>query len=77
MQSKDTSMAEAKDVAVLTCHRFYYVDERTTEGKPMYDDISGPGHADFFASLVEKRSEVPWHATFVSGQGYKKFERPE
>lgn len=54
--------------------RFYYVDERTAEGKPMLNGVNGPGHADFFASLVDG-AEVPWHATFVSGQGYKKFER--
>ncbi|QIX00965.1 hypothetical protein AMS68_006482 [Peltaster fructicola] len=56
--------------------KFYYVDERTAEGKPMLNGVNGPGHAEFFASLADGL-DVPWHATFVSGQGYKKFDRPE
>jgi len=54
-------------------HRFYYVDERTPEGKGMRH-ISGPGHADFFLELAENDGQGNPLATFVRGKGYVHFE---
>ncbi|KAL4967471.1 uncharacterized protein BDV14DRAFT_188264 [Aspergillus stella-maris] len=54
-------------------YRFFYADERDEEGKPKVQGLDGPAHAEFFASLVERESEVPWHATFVKEKGYVKF----
>ncbi|PPJ61365.1 hypothetical protein CBER1_09460 [Cercospora berteroae] len=55
--------------------RFHYVDERTEVGGPIYNGVSGEGHANFFLALAEggKGDEVPWQATFVSGKGYVEF----
>ncbi|KAL4955750.1 hypothetical protein BDW69DRAFT_159984 [Aspergillus filifer] len=54
-------------------YRFFYADERDDEGNPKVQGLDGPAHAEFFASLVEREGEVPWHATFVKGKGYVKF----
>lgn len=53
-------------------YRFYYVDERTPEGKAMFH-ISGPGHAKYFLELAEKDGQGVPLATFVRGKGYVKF----
>jgi hypothetical protein len=53
--------------------RFFYVDERKPDGSSKGMAIDGPAHGEFVASLIAKDSNVPWHATFVAGEGYKKF----
>ncbi|KAL1799535.1 hypothetical protein ACET3X_003572 [Alternaria dauci] len=45
-------------------YRFYYVDERTPDGKAMHH-ISGPGHAEFFLELAENEGQKEPMATFV------------
>lgn len=57
----------------LTECRFYYADERTAEGKPVYNDIDGDAHATHFLQLAEGKSQQPWLQTFAKGVGYKKF----
>jgi hypothetical protein len=57
-------------------YRFYYVDERTPEGKGMRF-ISGPGHAEFFLQLAEQEGQGDPLATFVRGKGYTGFESNE
>ncbi|KAK4935431.1 hypothetical protein LTR10_023509 [Elasticomyces elasticus] len=57
-------------------YRFYYVDERTPEGKGMRF-ISGPGHAQFFLQLAEQEKQGEPLATFVRGKGYVGFEGSE
>lgn len=37
--------------------------------------IDGPAHGEFIASLIKDTGSVPWHATFVAGEGYVKFPR--
>jgi hypothetical protein len=39
--------------------------------------IDGPAHGQFIASLIAKEGDVPWHATFVAGEGYKKFAKSQ
>lgn len=42
--------------------------------------IDGAAHGDFVAEIVERggtgggTAEVPWHATFVAGVGYVRFD---
>ena len=55
---------------------FYYADERTAEGKPVYGNISGDAHADFYFELAQKQSQGPWMATFVKDEGYIAFPHP-
>ena len=35
--------------------------------------LDGDAHAEFYAQLATGAKDVPWHATFVKGQGYTKF----
>jgi len=37
-------------------------------------ELDGDAHAAFFMQLAENRQEIPWHATFVKGKGYVKFD---
>lgn len=55
---------------------FYYADERTPTGEPTFRDINGDAHADFYWELAQKNQDAPGPvlATFVKGEGYKKFE---
>lgn len=57
----------------MTIHRFYFADERTPDGDPVYSNIGGPAHAEFYLRLVETKTQGPWNATFVKGHGYIKF----
>ncbi|RFU81833.1 short-chain dehydrogenase reductase sdr [Trichoderma arundinaceum] len=52
---------------------FYFADERTPEGRPVGNDISGPAHAEFYLQLAEHKVDAPWHATFVAGKGLVDF----
>jgi hypothetical protein len=55
-------------------YRFYFADERTTDGKSLsLGELSGPGAAEFYLQLAEGENEIPWYATFVSGKGYIHF----
>ncbi|KAK5682527.1 hypothetical protein LTS10_005655 [Elasticomyces elasticus] len=57
--------------------KFYYVDERTPEGKPAISPyVDGPGHAEFFIQLAEGTAgKVPALATFVTDKGYTSFPK--
>jgi hypothetical protein len=55
------------------CNSFFYADERNVDGSLKGMQIDGEAHAEFFAQLANGEGEVPWHATFVKGQGYVKF----
>lgn len=54
--------------------RFHYADERDPDGSPVYMRIDGPAAGDFYLELAQHRSDVPWLATFVKGEGYKDFQ---
>ncbi|BCS29502.1 uncharacterized protein APUU_71072A [Aspergillus puulaauensis] len=55
-------------------YRFFFADERSEDGSSRGNAIDGPAHAEFFAQLADHAGNVPWHATFVKGKGYVKFE---
>lgn len=57
-------------------YRFYYVDERTPEGKALHY-TSGAGHAQFFLQLAEQEKQGKPLATFVRGKGYTGFKRDQ
>jgi hypothetical protein len=52
---------------------FYYADEWTETGDPVFGDIDGDTHGGFFLQLAEKKEQGAWEATFVKGKGYVKF----
>jgi hypothetical protein len=62
-------------LANTECLSFFYVDERKPDGSSKGQAIDGLAHGEFIASLIENSDEVPWHATFVAGQGYVRFSR--
>ena len=48
-------------------NRFYYADERKSDGMPAMGDRSGPAHAKFYTWLSEQKEQGPWRATHVEG----------
>jgi len=55
---------------------FYFVDERTPEGKGMIY-ISGSAHAEMFLELAQRKAPGEAFVTFVRGKGEVKFEADE
>ncbi|KAF4452309.1 hypothetical protein F53441_4827 [Fusarium austroafricanum] len=53
--------------------KFYYADERLEDGTPMWNGVSGEGHAKMYLELAEGSEQLEWQQTFVTGLGYKKF----
>lgn len=53
--------------------RFYYGDERKTDGAPAYGAIDGDAHGKLYVELAESKTQGPWQQTFVKGEGYKRF----
>lgn len=56
----------------LTVLRFYYVDERKSDGTAKYR-VDGEAHGKHFWELAEAKTQGPWLQTFVKGLGYKSF----
>ncbi|KAK1246165.1 hypothetical protein MKX07_005234 [Trichoderma sp. CBMAI-0711] len=57
-----------------TGYKFYYADEREPNGEPAYDKLDAEAHGDYYVKLAEESFQGPWHATFVKGKGYVKFD---
>ena len=55
--------------------RFYYGDERLSNGDFASGAISGVAHAERYWELSQDRKQRPWMDTFVAGQGYKEFPK--
>ncbi|KAL8828991.1 MAG: hypothetical protein Q9191_002271 [Dirinaria sp. TL-2023a] len=53
--------------------KFYYADERKSDGGPALMGIDGDAHAKLYAQLAEGKAQGPWQQTFVKGVGYKQF----
>ncbi|KAL2067935.1 hypothetical protein VTL71DRAFT_16033 [Oculimacula yallundae] len=53
--------------------RFYYVDERKSDGSAKYR-VDGDAHGKIFLELAEKKEQGPWLQTFVKDVGYQDFE---
>ncbi|KAI2476130.1 hypothetical protein Ptr902_12406 [Pyrenophora tritici-repentis] len=53
--------------------RFFYADQRLSDGAPMLNGVSGPAHGELYAQLVQHEGDIPWLVTFVQGKGYVKF----
>lgn len=56
----------------LTKRRFYYVDERKTDGTAAFK-VDGEAHSKIFWELAEGKTQGPWLQTFVKGEGYRDF----
>ncbi|EFZ03293.1 short chain dehydrogenase family protein [Metarhizium robertsii] len=55
-------------------YKFYYADERTSDGHGVsLEALSGEEAAKFYLDLAEGKQNPPWYATFVRGKGYVYF----
>ncbi len=54
---------------------FYYVDERESNGRPMYNGVNGDAHADVFLQLAQDPKQGPWQYTFSKDNGYALFSK--
>ncbi|KAI1747367.1 hypothetical protein F4782DRAFT_425808 [Xylaria castorea] len=54
---------------------FYYVDERDTNGGPMYKGVNANAHADAFLELAREPNQGPWQYTFTKDKGYAVFSK--
>lgn len=53
--------------------RFYYADERKSDGGPIYR-VNGDAHGDLYWELSQGKEQGPWMQSFVKGIGYKTFD---
>ncbi|KAF5872154.1 putative uncharacterized oxidoreductase protein [Botrytis fragariae] len=63
----------ASEVHKKDGYRFYWADERTTEGGPKGNAIDGEAHGEFYYELATSEEPLTWDATFVAGKGYVDF----
>ncbi|KAJ2974017.1 hypothetical protein NUW58_g8794 [Xylaria curta] len=54
---------------------FYYVDERRTDGRPMYKGVNADAHAKVFLELAQNPEQGPWQYTFSKEEGYAVFSK--
>ncbi|KAI1123292.1 hypothetical protein F5Y10DRAFT_55640 [Nemania abortiva] len=52
---------------------FYFVDERESDGRPMYKGVTDNAHADVFLKLAQSPEQAPWQYTFSKDKGYTVF----
>ncbi|KAK5631134.1 hypothetical protein RRF57_006849 [Xylaria bambusicola] len=65
----------SKEIENLHCSSFYYVDERESNGRPMYKGVNGDAHADVFFQLAQDPKQGPWQYTFSRDNGYAVFPK--
>lgn len=53
-------------------HRFYYTDQRDTDGSAPYWGIDGDAHGRHYVELAKGKSQGIWLQTFTK-DGYKNF----
>ncbi|KAJ6161471.1 hypothetical protein N7485_009701 [Penicillium canescens] len=51
-----------------------FADERTEDRTAVGNAPDGAAHAELYTQLASHEGNVPWHATFVKGKGYVKFD---
>ena len=54
---------------------FYYADQRSPEGKPMYTGLDGDAHAETYWDLADSEAKGKSILTFVKDQGIKAFPK--
>ncbi|KAL3454466.1 hypothetical protein BJX65DRAFT_301106 [Aspergillus insuetus] len=68
-------IAVADETYAAKGYRFHYTDERGPGGvKGKGPNLDGPAHGELYAQLASHEGNIPWHATFVAGEGYGKFD---
>ena len=69
-----TNNVEDLRIMLMMDNRFYYVDERTPQGGPMYDALNGEAHAKIFWELSHLPTQERPIVTFVNGKGRVDFD---
>jgi hypothetical protein len=54
--------------------KFYYTDERQSNGDAVYSAISGEAAATEYLHIARRKTQGPWLYTFVKDRGYVDFE---
>ncbi|KIW10504.1 hypothetical protein PV08_11468 [Exophiala spinifera] len=54
--------------------RFYYADERNSEGLPVMRDIDGPAAGRVYLALAEDPKQRAWNYTYTKDGGYEDFD---
>lgn len=54
--------------------KFYYADERLSDGTPPFMNIDGEAHGKLYVELAGHKKQGPWQQTFVKGEGYRSFK---
>ncbi|CAI6335131.1 unnamed protein product [Periconia digitata] len=54
-------------------YKFYYADERKSDGSSAGQELHGDAHGKLYVELSEGKTQGPWQQTFVPGKGYQKF----
>ncbi|OAA69348.1 NAD(P)-binding domain protein [Akanthomyces lecanii RCEF 1005] len=54
-------------------YKFYFADERQSDGRPAALDIDGAAHADMYWELANEKLQSYWLVTFVKNQGRQDF----
>ncbi|KAL2797118.1 hypothetical protein BJX66DRAFT_112724 [Aspergillus keveii] len=68
-------IAVADETYAAKGYRFHYTDERGPGGvKGKGPNLDGPAHGELYVQLTSHEGNIPWHATFVAGEGYGKFD---
>lgn len=68
---RDLSMA----YGVTHGWKFYFTDERTSDGEPARENVSGEAAAEEMSKLVLDGKQRAVYYSFVKGKGYRDFER--
>ncbi|KAK5705302.1 hypothetical protein LTR97_002420 [Elasticomyces elasticus] len=55
-------------------YRFYYADQRQSNGLPAGADRDGIAHAEMYFELAHESKQSKWLVTFVKGEGRRRFE---
>ncbi|KAL2842750.1 hypothetical protein BJY01DRAFT_199874 [Aspergillus pseudoustus] len=67
-------IAVADEAYAAKGYRFHYADQRAKGGSGIGPNLDGPAHGEFYPQLASHEGAIPWHATFVAGEGYGKFD---
>jgi hypothetical protein len=59
---------------VLTIfERFYYADQRESDGRPVAESRDGDAHAEMYFALAQEEKQSKWLVTFTKAKGREPF----
>lgn len=73
VHNDSTCLLAHNSMLIISMLRFYYVDQRQSDGGITYP-TGAEAHANTFLELAQDPKQRSWHYTFVDGKGYVDFE---